>query len=915
MDVSLLDSLERISSHGHICLFHKNAEERLTALASFLRIGLARGEKCLLFVGEAAGREILEGLRHKGIDIGTALARGAVIATHGIRERAGAKETSPEQLIDFYRSTARIASSEKYTGLRLCVDVLYALGKDAPRDRFLEYNRRLASFLAADNVLCLCLFGLADSPPEMLLDVLRVHPYVICGGRMAENFYHVSAPPDAGKIEVDQVLRQRLNHLIENEDRVERIRRQALRLTRLRDISASLLSHAAVPDLLSRIAEGVVSLGYRMSWIGMANPDGSVMPAATAGDKEGLLQQTSVRWDDSPAGNGPMGLAIREGKPVIIRDTAKSPQFSPWRKHALERGYLSIAAVPIREHKKVVGALAVYAGSHDAFTRESIDELVAFVLQASLALQKIHEYRQLSYSEEQFRSLFEQIPAACFTYDSGATIRHWNQHCHRLFGYAREEAEGRSILPLMGRPEDEEKTRRIVSRVFGGESFFNLEWENRTASGDSRWVLTNTYPFRDKSGNIEMGISVNIDITDWIRVKEELQKKLSQAQKMEAMSAFAGGIAHEFNNVLGAIMGYTEILKARLDAGGANFSTVEKIRRSAERAADITRKLSGFARTGKSLMRSISLNEVVEGMVATLSKTLDSSIEVRTSLDPSVSCILGDEGQLQQSFLHLCLNARDSMPSGGTLSIATGRVELSAIEAMRYFVKDPGTYAFLEVRDTGEGMTEEVRKRIFDPFFTTRKEKGRAGMGLPMVYGIVKNHNGGIHVESAPGKGTSVRIHLPLEISGEKAAEKPADTSYRGGTETILIVDDEPEIREMGEELLGALGYRTILAENGEVACRIFREQGREIRLVLLDIIMPKMGGRETFHNLRKLSPNLPVLLSSGYSVEGLAQKILDEGANGFIQKPYGLPELARMVRGILDAAEQDPPGQTGTGA
>ncbi len=583
----LQNSIERLVLHDHVCLFYKNPEERLSVLVSYIRIGLSRGEKCLLYCGEATGKEILEGLRYKGVDIGVALARGAVLATQGTTTRDATRGFSPEELIAFFHSTAGIAGSEKYTGLRLCVDIPFALGKDVPRERFLEYQWKLSSFLAGEKCLCMCLYGLTDSPADMLLDALRAHPFVIHKGRLAGNFYFVPLAGDTWKIEAERVLEQRLDHLVERHDQLARIQRQALRLTRFRDIAASLLSHPAIPDLLSRIAEGVVSLGYRMCWVGMAKTDGSTEPVASAGDKEGYLQEVSVRWDDTPMGNGPVGLAIREGKPQIVRDVSHAPQFSPWRKHALERGYLSVAAIPIQEGNKVVGALAVYAGAHDAFSREAIDELVAFVLQASLALQRVREYRDLSFSEERFRRLFDQIPAACFTYDIDGNIRDWNQHCLRFFDYSREE----------GQPE--------------------------------------------------------------------------------------------------------------CHAAGA----------------------------------------------------------------------------------------------------------------------------------------------------------------------------------------------------------------YPKGAETIFIVDDEPVIREMGEELLTALGYRTIVAEDGETACRIFRQRGKEISLVLLDVIMPKMGGRETFHTLRKLAPGLPVLLSSGYSVEGLAQKILDEGANGFIRKPYGLQEISRMIRSILDKTRPNASGQAGTGA
>ncbi|MBI5420665.1 MAG: PAS domain S-box protein [Deltaproteobacteria bacterium] len=1040
MDGSLPEDFEKLALHDHIGLFYRDSEDRLSALFPYLRIGLSRREKCLLYCAPSTGEEILTGLKRKGIDVGIQLARGALLVTQGPASRSSKKEGfEPQGLVAFFRSAVRLASAEKYAGLRLCVDMRFALGTDFQRDRLPGYQWMLHAFLAEQKCLCLCLHGMEDFPPEALLDALRAHPFVIFKGKLVENFYCVPPTPDSGKIDAARVLREQLDHLVALQGQLSRMRGQAIRITRFRDIAASLLAHEAMPDLLRRIVEGVVSLGYRMCWIGMARLDGAVEPISICGDKEGYLQEIRVRWDDSPLANGPTGAAIRKGKPDVIRDVARSHRFAPWRESALARGYQSVAALPLREGKKVIGALTVYASSRDAFDREAIEELSAFVLQASLVLQSAKEYRRLSLSEERLRTLFEQIPAACFTYDRDGEIRHWNLHCRRLFGYAPKEAEGKSVYRLIARPGDEQRTREILSRVFSGESFFNLEWEYRTPAGESRWVLSNTYPFRGKGDAVELGISVNIDITRQVedrralaeseeryravvedanvfaveldpegktvlfnrtaeritgyrpeevlgkdyfsllipererervaesfrgvlagkeavgfvnpvltrdgeertiswnatairdaegapccvvalgiditkrlhteREKEELRRSLSQAQKMEAVGAVAGGIAHEFNNILGAIIGYSTLLQSRMKEDDPYLETVEKIYRSAERAAQLTAKLIGFARRGKYLVRPLSLNELVTRTVPVLASSLERSIEIRTLLEPSLAAVEGDAGQLQHSLLDLCFNARDAMPEGGTLTIETGNARLSAEEARRYHVAGPGEYAYIEVRDTGEGMTEEVRKHIFEPFFTTRREKGYSGMGLPMVYGIVKNHKGGIHVESAPGAGSAFRIYLPATESKEiPKALTPAEP-YPKGTEKILIVDDEPEIREMGCALLRTLGYRTLVAEDGAAACRLFREGGEAIDLVLLDIMMPKMGGRETFRELRRLAPGLPVLLSSGYTVEGLAQEILNEGANGFIQKPYGLSELARTIRRILDA------GQTATGA
>jgi PAS domain S-box-containing protein len=1037
-------SLEKLALHDHACLFYRGAEELHSALVPYLRIGLSRGEKCLLVCGKAAGMEILAGLRRKGVDIGSALARGAALVTQGPATHARKWEFDPDALIAFFRSSARLAGSEKFAGLRLCVDMAFAFGKNAPRERRVEYQTKLHAFLADQKSLCLCLFGMDDFPAGTLLDALRAHPHVLYGGTEVENFYFIPPTGDFAKVEEALLLRMRLDHLLDRQGQMTRVRRQANRLTRFRDIAASLLSHVAVPDLLNRIAEGVVSLGYRMCWIGMAKADGTVEPVACSGDKEAYLQAIVVRWDDTPLGKGPVGTAIRTGKPDIVRDVSRSPRFAPWREKAIARGYRSVAAIPIREEKRIGGALAVYASTPDAFDREAIEELSAFVLQASLALQSARDYRRLSLSEERLRTLFEQIPAACFTYDREGNIRHWNLHCRRLFGYPPEEAVGKSIFRLIVRPEDEKQTREIVDRVFSGESIFNLQWKNRVPSGESAWILSNTYPFRGKGAAVELGISVNVDITrqvedrralaksearfravvenanavaveidpegrillfnraaeritgvpaaealgreylDFIaepereqvartfrevlsgkeeegflttivtregtkrilawnatairnedgsarcvvglgvdmterlqaeQEKEELRRNLVQAQKMEAIGAVAGGIAHEFNNLLGAIIGYASLLESRMEADDPHSGAIRKIHRAADRASDLTLKLIGFARRGKYQVRPLSFNDLVVQTVPLLEKALDRSIEVRTELDPSIESIEGDEGQLQHCLLDLCFNARDAMPRGGTLTVRTGNARIEAGEVRQYHMRKPGDYVFLEVKDTGEGMTAEVQQRIFEPFFTTRREQGHTGMGLPSIYGIVKNHNGGIHVESTPGVGSLFRIYLPGAPMKEIPASPPPGEAYPKGTETILVVDDEPEIREMGSELLGALGYRTITAEDGEAACRIFRERAGEIGLVLLDIIMPKMGGKETFRALRKMSPGLPVLLSSGYSVEDLAREILGEGANGFIQKPYGFQELARTIRRILDAGGPKSPVQTGTGA
>jgi len=1027
MPVPLSESLEKIGSRVCAALFYGGAEEWLEPVSVWLRLGLGRGEKCLVYGGASFGKEVLAALQAMGLDVGHAMSRGALLVLRP--DAAG----DPASVLARLEELCRTAAAERFAGIRLCVDISPTPGEGAPdAEAAVDLAAELRGFVASRDLQGLFLFREKGFPSSALMGLLRAYPYVLSGEKLLENYHYVHpGAPTAAEEPLDEFTRA-LSRLAERHDQVARIRRQAIRLGRLRDITASLLSKPASPDLLAAVVESVTALGYRMSWLGMARPDGTVEPVAVSGDLQGYLKSISVRWDGSPLGRGPTGTSIRTGRPDIVHDIRRTPRFAPWKENALARGFLSVAAIPLREEGKVAGALTVYAPTPNAFGPEAVEELSAFALQASLALERARDYRKLFRSEERLRRLFEQIPAACFTYDRDGVVQQWNQHCRRLYALSPREAVGLPLYEIVGLPDREKEARGIVSRIFSGESFNNLEWELPRRPGGARWALTNMYPFRDAGGGVELGISVavditgqvearralaeseerfrtvvedanvivmemdpsgslrlfnraaeqvtgwlaeevlgkdffsllvpealrdrarslfreilsgreaqgyvdplltrdgaerqiswngkvlrtesgktrgvvgiGVDITERLRLEEEREKTrldTARTQKMEAVGSLAGGIAHEFNNVLEVIIGHCSLLESKMDRSHPFAETIHKIQASAERAADLTAKLLGFARGGKFHVQPVSLNQVAEHVLSVFLIACDPSIRVESHLDPDLLSVEGDEGQLDQTLLNLCLNARDAMPAGGVLRIATGNVTLDAEEAKRCYVRDPGRYAYVEVRDTGVGMAEELQRHIFDPFYTTNRDKGRAGMGLPMAYGIVKNHSGGISVESAPGKGTLFRVYLPA-VAHRASSEPDAETGpYPKGTETVLLVDDEPALREMGESMLQALGYRTYAVEDGEAACRLFLERKGEIDLVILDIIMPRMGGREAFRELRRMKPGIPVLLSSGYSMEGVVQEMLAEGANGFLPKPYGLSQVARAIRKVLSA-------------
>jgi PAS domain S-box-containing protein len=902
----LHESLGKTVAHDHIALFYRNRKEMLAASVLFLQAGLSRGDKCLIHCGRAQDEDILAGLRQGGLDVGEALTRGALLV---IRTRKGSGEPGPadiEELVAVLDTLVRQAQAEKYRVLRICTDLSFpANGRKAPERRpGIRACEAFHAFLKNREAAALCLYGMKELPPAVLLDALAWHPYVIFKGRMLDNLHFRPAPSGRDDRDLMQNLSRQLARLAARQEQLSRANRQAIRLKRFQDTMGCLLAHADLQDLLRGIVEGVIALGYRMCWIGMARPDGSVEPVASWGDRRGYLKGLVMRWDDTPPGKGPVGVAIRTGRPDIIRNVTRSRRFAPWREHAMAEGFCSVAAFPLRDDGTAVGALAVYAPDPSAFDRDGVEELEAFALQASLILRHVEARRALAESEEKFRTVVEDANMLVVELDPEGRIRLFNRAAEALTGYRAEEVAGKDCIALLVPERERARVAGEFRRILEGKDAEGLPVTILTRSGEERIVSWNGRALHDATGRLRGLVGLCADITERRRMEAErhrLQTALARAQKMEALGSLAGGVAHEFNNVLGPIMGYTSLLLARMGRNDPFLDMVEKIHRSARRAGELTEQLLGFARGGQHEIAPVSLNEIVRRVLSVVSRTVGPKIEIRTVLDPSLPDVEGNAGQLEQSLLNLFRNARDAMPDGGVLTITTGSARLSAREAKTYHVGRPGDYSFIEVRDTGMGMTDEVRQRIFEPFFSTRRTRERTGLGLAMVYGVVKSHSGGIHVDSAPGRGSAFRIFLPAE-------------PYPRGSETILVVDDEPAVRDMCEALLSALGYRAILAEDGEAACRVYRERGREVDLVLLDLVMPRMGGRETFRALRAMDPGVRVLLSSGYARQGEAQEILDGGARGFLQKPYGISELARTVRGILDA-DREATYQRETGA
>jgi len=496
-------------------------------------------------------------------------------------------------------------------------------------------------------------------------------------------------------------------------------------------------------------------------------------------------------------------------------------------------------------------------------------------------------------SEKKYRTVLEANPDPVVVYDMEGEVVYLNPAFTRVFGWTLEERLGKKMdlfVPEKAWPE----TKMMIEKVLAGEKLTNIETSRYTKKGEIIPVSISGATYRDRDGKL-LGSVINLrDISE----KKKLEGQLQQAQKMEAMGTLAGGIAHDFNNLLMGIQGRTSLMLMDSDTSPSHFEHLKGIEDYVKSAADLTRQLLGFARGGKYEVKPTELNALIKNENRLFGRTRK-EINVQEKFEKNLWTVEVDRRQIEQMLLNIYINAWQAMPGGGDLYIQTENIIIDEEYGKPYQV-EPGNYVKISITDTGVGMNEATRQRVFDPFFTT-KEMGRGtGLGLASAYGIIKNHHGFINVYSEKGEGTTFNIYLPASDK-EAVKKKEIDEELFRGTETLLFVDDEEMIVDVGCGIIEKLGYKVLTAKSGKEAMEIYKKNSDRIDMVILDMIMPDMGGGETYDKLKEINPDIKVLLSSGYSINGQATEILERGCNGFIQKPFNITDLSKKIREILD--------------
>ncbi|HEU4587197.1 MAG TPA: PAS domain S-box protein [Gemmatimonadales bacterium] len=626
-----------------------------------------------------------------------------------------------------------------------------------------------------------------------------------------------------------------------------------------------------------------------------------------------FVDERDARPAPRRAGRGLTEHVIRTGQPLFGRSSNIAALTAQGLVEAIGPAPSDWLGVPLNAHGQTIGMLGAQTYDRRERYGERERDLLQFVSnQIAMAIERKRAERALEAANDYLQTLIEASPLAIFVVALDGEVRTWNPAAERLLGWRAEEVVGRAwpLAPMRSAADGVP----LAERVVGGESLTGVEVILPRRDGTELVLHVSAAPMADAAGEVTAVLHVVADMTAVRRLEEQVR----QAQKMEAVGRLAGGVAHDFNNILTAVLSNAELAQVRLARGLPPDTELGQIIHAGRRAASLTRQLLSFTRRQVVQPRAVDLNQVLGQLVELLRRLIGEDIRLDLALAETPCVVLADPHQIEQVVMNLVVNAREAMPNGGVLTIATLPAEVGDVRRWLGPEADATGYLALTVRDTGVGMDAATQARIFEPFFTTKPVGQGTGLGLATAYAIVEQIGGRISVASEPGQGATFTILLPRHAAAGGAAPGPGEPAVQlDGSERLLLVEDDPGVRAALERLLVGRGYSVIAAGDGAEALRRYTESGGAIDAVLTDVVMPELSGRDLVDRLRKLDPRLPVVFMSGYDERGLRPDGgLPRGALALV-KPFAIVDLLRSLRTVLERRDPEavqppisPPGR-----
>jgi len=652
-------------------------------------------------------------------------------------------------------------------------------------------------------------------------------------------------------------------------------------------------------DEICRLA--VEEGGHRMAWVGLAQNDAekTILPVARAGFDPGYVDAVRVVWSDSPRGQGPAGICIRTGIASISRFQEADPRLSPWRAAALRAGYLSTMSLPLKQGARTAGALTLYSDRPDAFDHAEaalMERLAQSISYALGHLERSEKERALLENLKTLGHAADSSPMSIMITDERGNIEFVNRKFTETTGYSAVEVLGSNPRILKTGETSQDDYSRLWETISGGRDWKGV-LHNRRKNGDTFWEFAVISPVRGEDGRVRHYIAIKEDLTE----KRSLEQQLRQAQKIEALGTLAGGVAHDFNNLLTIIEGHCELLTLSGLATDEARDSVAEIRAAAERAAVMTKRLLQFGRKQALHARRVKLGKVVGDSIPMLERLLGEAYSLTVDGASGPVFAHADPGLIEQLLMNLVINARDAMPHGGKIAVALSQAPQNTAPPPEI---SPAPHGFvrLSVADHGKGIPPGDLPRVFEPFFTTKAPGKGTGLGLSVVDGIVRQHKGWIEVASTVDKGSVFTVHLPRVMEAAEEAPAPPAPTPAGGTERILLVEDDAALRALAARVLRRLGYAVTEAASGPDALAAWEKGPAPFRLLVTDMVMPGgLSGVELARTLRGDDPKLRVVVMSGYNRELPQDAAETDDGFPFLAKPFKPADLARVVRAELD--------------